>query len=305
MGRFLIETLAREGCDVSHVVRDPQRLTALVLLGLKDRESFPLVFYRENCADMALEVSDFEEAFIASSRALLITGTHFSTGQVDKASRLALEYARRNEVRTILDIDYRPVLWGLTGKAEGEVRYVSSEGVTRHLQGILPLFDLVVGTEEEFEIAGGSKVLIETLRAVREVTAATLVIKRGELGCTVIEGAIPDSLEKAPTFGGVRVEVLNVLGAGDAFLSGFLSGWLRGESYEVCAARANGSGALVVARHGCAPAMPTPGGVGLLSRPGEAGSRAHAPPGSGQHPGPFAPGHRSASALARALHFCL
>ena len=118
--------------------KDPQRLTALVLLGLKDRESFPLVFYRENCADMALEVSDFEEAFIASSRALLITGTHFSTGQVDKASRLALEYARRNEVRTILDIDYRPVLWGLTGKAEGEVRYVSSEGVTRHLQRILP-----------------------------------------------------------------------------------------------------------------------------------------------------------------------
>ena len=56
MGRFLIETLARGGCDVSHVVRDPQRLTALVLLGLKDRESFPLVFYRENCADMALEV---------------------------------------------------------------------------------------------------------------------------------------------------------------------------------------------------------------------------------------------------------
>jgi 5-dehydro-2-deoxygluconokinase len=115
-----------------------------------------------------------------------------------------------------------------------------------------------VGTEEEFEIAGGSKVLIETLRAVREVTAATLVIKRGELGCTVIEGAIPDSLEKAPTFGGVQVEVLNVLGAGDAFLSGFLSGWLREESYEACAARANGSGALVVARHGCAPAMPTP-----------------------------------------------
>src|SRR4029077_3829202 len=90
MGRFLTETLAREGCDVSHVVRDPQRLTALVLLGLKDRESFPLVFYRENCADMALEVSDFEEAFIASSRALLITGTHFSTERVDRVSRLAL-----------------------------------------------------------------------------------------------------------------------------------------------------------------------------------------------------------------------
>ena len=258
MGRSLTETLAKEGCDVSRVVKDPDRLTALVLLGLKDRESFPLVFYRENCADMALDVADFDEAFIASSRALLITGTHFSTAQVNTASRQALEFARRNNVRTVLDIDYRPVLWGLTGKAEGEVRYVSSEGVTKHLQSILPLFDLIVGTVEEFEIAGGKEDLIETLRAVREVTKATLVVKRGVLGCSVFEGKIPDSLDKAPTFGGVQVEVLNVLGAGDAFLSGFLSGWLRGEDYEVCAARGNGCGALVVSRHGCAPAMPTP-----------------------------------------------
>jgi 5-dehydro-2-deoxygluconokinase len=257
MGRSLIETLAGEGCDVSHVVKDEERLTALVLLGLKDRETFPLVFYRENCADMAIDVSDFDEAFIASSKALLITGTHFSTAQVDKTSRQALEYARRNDVRTILDIDYRPVLWGLAGKAEGEVRYVSSEGVTKHLQGILPLFDLVVGTVEEFEIAGGQQNLIATLRAVRESTTATLVVKRGVLGCSVIEGEIPGSIDEAPTFSGVQVEVLNVLGAGDAFMSGFLSGWLRGKDYEECAARGNGSGALVVARHGCAPAMPT------------------------------------------------
>ena len=257
MGRSLTETLAKEGCDVSHVVKDPDRLTALVLLGLKDRDTFPLVFYRENCADMALDAADFDEAFIASSRALLITGTHFSTAQVNTTSRKALEFARRNNVRTVLDIDYRPVLWGLTGKAEGEVRYVSSEGVTKHLQSILPFFDLIVGTMEEFGIAGGKEDLIETLREVREVTKATLVVKRGVLGCSVFEDEIPDSLDKAPTFGGVQVEVLNVLGAGDAFLSGFLSGWLRGEDYEVCAARGNGCGALVVSRHGCAPAMPT------------------------------------------------
>jgi 5-dehydro-2-deoxygluconokinase len=78
-GRFLRETLAHEGCDVSHVRTDRQRLTALVLLGLKDRDTFPLIFYRENCADMAVDVDDFDEAFIASSKALLITGTHFST----------------------------------------------------------------------------------------------------------------------------------------------------------------------------------------------------------------------------------
>lgn len=258
MGRFLTETLEREGCDVSHVRIDPDRLTALVLLGIEDRDTFPLVFYRDDCADMAVDESDFDEAYIASSKALLITGTHFSTEQVNGTSRRALEYARRNEVRAVLDIDYRPVLWGLTGKADGETRFIANESVTAHLQRILPLIDLVIGTEEEFRIAGGKDQLIDALTMVRAVTAATLVVKRGPLGCSIIEGAVPASIDDAPIHGGVEVEVLNVLGAGDAFASGFLSGWLRDEPLEACARTANASGALVVSRHGCAPAMPTP-----------------------------------------------
>jgi len=258
MGRFLTETLTKEGCDVSHVRTDHERLTALVLLGLKNRDTFPLIFYRENCADMAVDEADFDEAYIASSKALLITGTHFSTEQVNRTSRRALEYARNNDVRTVLDIDYRPVLWGLTGKADGETRFVANEGVSAHIQGILPLFDLVIGTEEEFRIAGGKDALIECLREVRKVTPATLVVKRGPLGCQIIDGDVPASIDDAPIQGGVEVEVLNVLGAGDAFASGFLSGWLRDEPLEACARAANASGALVVSRHGCAPAMPTP-----------------------------------------------
>jgi 5-dehydro-2-deoxygluconokinase len=258
MGRFLTETLQREGCDTSHVRIDPERLTGLVLLGLEDRDTFPLVFYRENCADMAVDENDFDEAFIASSKALLITGTHFSTEQVNRTSRRALDYARANDVRTVLDIDYRPVLWGLANKADGETRFVANDGVTAHLQRILPLIDLVIGTEEEFRIAGGQGDLIETLVAVRRVTNATLVVKRGPLGCSIIEGDVPASIDDAPIHRGVEVEVLNVLGAGDAFASGFLAGWLRDEPNEACAARANACGALVVSRHGCAPAMPTP-----------------------------------------------
>ncbi len=63
---------------------------------------------------MAVDEADFDEAYIASSKALLITGPHFSTEQVNRTSRCVLDYAGRNDVRTILDIDYRPVLWGLT-----------------------------------------------------------------------------------------------------------------------------------------------------------------------------------------------
>ncbi len=257
MGRFLVESLAREGCDVSAVKVDPQRLTALVLLGLKDRETFPLVFYRENCADMALCAADIDETFIASSKALLITGTHFSTDGVYQASLQALDYAEKHGVRRVLDIDYRPVLWGLAGKADGETRFVADSQVSQHVQGILGRFDLIVGTEEEFLIAGGSDDLLTALRTVRSLSAATLVVKLGPQGCTVIHGAIPPRLEDAALYPGVRVEVLNVLGAGDAFMSGFLSGWLEEASDERCCQLANACGGLVVSRHACAPAMPT------------------------------------------------
>ncbi|GGA26542.1 bifunctional 5-dehydro-2-deoxygluconokinase/5-dehydro-2-deoxyphosphogluconate aldolase [Dyella nitratireducens] len=257
MGRFLLETLTREGCDVSHVSIDRERLTALVLLGIKDRDTFPLIFYRENCADMAIDEKDVDEDFIASSRALAITGTHFSTPRVHAASSKALAYARRHGVRTVLDIDYRPVLWGLTGRGDGETRFIADDGVTTHLQDILPQFDLIVGTEEEFHIAGGHRDLIAALRAVRAITAATLVVKRGALGCSVIEAEIPAHMDDAPTYRGTRVEVLNVLGAGDAFMAGFLYGWLRNESIERSCAYANACGAMVVSRHACAPAMPS------------------------------------------------
>ena len=257
MGRFLLETLRGVGCDVGHVRSDPDHLTGLVLLGIKDRETFPLIFYRENCADMAIDVADIDEDFIASSRALAITGTHLSTPGVHAASSRALDYARKHGVRTVLDIDYRPVLWGLTGRGDGETRFIADDGVTAHLQKILPQFDLIVGTEEEFHIAGGSEDLITTLRNVRKLTQATLVVKRGALGCSVIEGNIPTRIDDAPTFNGTRVEVLNVLGAGDAFISGFLLGWLRDESIERCCSYANACGAIVVSRHGCAPAMPS------------------------------------------------
>ena len=257
MGRFLIESLAREGCDVSGIKVDPERLTAMVLLGLKDRETFPLVFYRENCADMALRAEDISEAFIASSKALLITGTHFSTDGVFKASTQALDYAEKHNVKRVLDIDYRPVLWGLAGKADGETRFVADQNVTQHVQSILPRFDLVVGTEEEFLMAGGSEDLLTALRNVRRLSAATLVVKLGPQGCTVIHGEIPARLEDGAIYPGVRVEVLNVLGAGDAFMSGFLNGWLEEASDERCCQLANACGGLVVSRHACAPAMPT------------------------------------------------
>ena len=257
MGRFVREELARVGVDTSHIVTDKERLTGLVVLGIKDSETFPLIFYRNDCADMAISPGDFTPEFIASSNALLITGTHFSTESTYEASLTAIKYAKASGTKVIVDIDYRPVLWGLTSLGDGETRFISSAGVSEHLQTIIPYLDLIVGTEEEVHIAGGSIDTITALKRIRELSDATIVLKLGPLGCTVLEGVIPDSPDGYIIHQGVQVDVLNVLGAGDAFMSGFLRGWLRGENAKTCTAYANACGALVVSRHGCSPATPT------------------------------------------------
>ena len=257
MGRFLLRELAREGVDTRGIVTDPQRLTALVILGIRDQEHFPLIFYRENCADMALCEDDIDPDFIAEANCVLATGTHLSHPRTEAAVLKALKLARENDGRTVLDIDYRPNLWGLSGHGDGENRFIESAAVTTKLQSTLHLFDLIVGTEEEFHIAGGSTDTLEALKAVRKVTKAALVCKRGSLGAVVFDGDIPDNLDKGQSGQGFPIEVFNVLGAGDGFMSGLLRGWLKDEDWPTSLKFANACGAFAVSRHGCTPAYPS------------------------------------------------
>jgi 5-dehydro-2-deoxygluconokinase len=256
-GRFVRATLAREGVDVSQVATDPRRLTALVFLAIRARDDFPHVFYRDNCADMALAATDIDVAFLARCRALLVSGTHLSAEGPRAACERAIQATRAGGGRVALDIDYRPVLWGLARPGEGADRATPSEAAAACLAAVLPYCDLVVGTEEEFRVAGGSADTGVALHNVRARTRALLVLKQGPRGCIAFEGAIGEALEGGVTASGFPVEVFNVLGAGDAFMAGFLRGWLRGEPIEACCRYANASGAIVVSRHGCAPAMPT------------------------------------------------
>jgi 5-dehydro-2-deoxygluconokinase len=257
MGRFVRETLAAEGVDVAAVRTDPKRLTGLVVLGIESAEDFPHIFFRENCADMGLEPADVDAAPFASARALAITGTHLSTDSTRAAARRAIALAKQHGLRVVLDIDYRPVLWGLAGHGGGADRAQGSAAVTREIGGFLPDCDLVVGTEEEIRVAGGGASVLEALGAIRARTRATIVMKRGVAGCVVFEGPIPDCVDGGLAVAGFPVEVLNLLGAGDAFLSGYLSGWIESLPAAHCGRRGNAAGALVVSRHGCTPAMPT------------------------------------------------
>ncbi len=257
MGRYLLEELAREGVDIGGITTDPDRLTALVILGIRDTEQFPLIFYRENCADMALSEDDIDPDYIARAGCVTATGTHLSHPRTEAAVLKALTLARENGARTALDIDYRPNLWGLAGHGAGEKRFIESGAVTAKLQSTLHVFDVIVGTEEEFYIAGGTTDTIAALRAVRAKSSATLICKRGPMGASAFEGDIPDTLDEGKAGPGFPIEVFNVLGAGDGFMSGLLRGWLRDETWETTLTYANACGAFAVSRHGCAPAYPS------------------------------------------------
>ncbi len=257
MGRFIREQLAREGVATAGIATDPNRLTALVLLAVEEEGVSPMIFYRSDCADMALAEEDIDEAFVASARAIVVTGTHFSRENSEAAQRKAIRIAKANGGKVVFDIDYRPNLWGLAGHAEGFERYVKSDKVSGKLKTVLPDCDLIVGTEEEIMIASGADDVLGALKAIRAVSPATIVLKRGAMGCIVYDGEISDDLEDGIVGKGFPIEVFNVLGAGDAFMSGLLRGWLGGESLETAATWANACGAFAVSRLLCSPEYPT------------------------------------------------
>lgn len=257
VGGFIREQLAREGVVTDGVKIDSERLSGLVLLSVESDTSFPLLFYRENCADMALTEADIDPALIASAKAIVVTGTHFSRDGVAAAQFKAIEIARAAGRKVAFDIDYRPNLWGLAGHAAGDQRFIMSERVSEHLQTVLPHCDLIVGTEEEVLIAGGGDDVVAALRKIRSLSGATIVLKRGPMGCVVFTDAIPDDLDTGIVGKGFPIEVHNVLGAGDAFMAGFLRGWLRDEPIATAATWANACGAFAVSRLLCAPEYPT------------------------------------------------
>jgi 5-dehydro-2-deoxygluconokinase len=257
MGRFIREQLDREGVETSGIATDPDRLTALVLLSVEAEGVSPMIFYRTDCADMALDESNIDEALIASSRSIVVTGTHFSRPNSEAAQKKAIRIAKANGARVAFDIDYRPNLWGLAGHDAGFERYVASDVVSQKYKSVLADCDLIVGTEEEVLIASGEADLLSALRTIRALSPATIVLKRGPMGCIVYDGPIPANLEDGIVGKGFPIEVYNVLGAGDAFMSGFLRGWLKGESHQTSATWANACGAFAVSRLLCAPEYPS------------------------------------------------
>jgi 5-dehydro-2-deoxygluconokinase len=240
VGRFIVNFLNGEGVETKFTPVKPGRRTSAVLLGIQPPDTFPITFYRDNCADIALDVNDAAAAPLADTRLLLISGTGLSADPSRAATLYAAETAGAAGAEVVLDIDYRPTAWA-------DVR---AFGIS--VRTALPLCDIAIGTEDEIKAATGAATDEEAVQILLRGVRRAVVYKRGAEGSRVYtrEGHVYDA---AP----FRITVLNTLGAGDAFASGFLYAHLQGWGWQRSARMGNATGAIVVTRQGCANDMPT------------------------------------------------
>jgi 5-dehydro-2-deoxygluconokinase len=248
VGDFVISFLDREGIETRFIPRKPGTRTSAVILTIQPPDKFPLTFYRDNCADRALDVADVDRAPIASSHILFLSGTGLSHQPSRDATFAAAARGREAGAIVVVDIDYRPDQWDTAG------------AFARQIQALLASASLAVGTEEEvaaasgqIDVRAGARTLLATGTGPRDVDAiGALVMKRGARGATIWRRGVPPA-DVAP----FPVDVLNVLGAGDAFASGLIYGLRQGWPLDRAARFGNACGAIIVTRHGCANFMPT------------------------------------------------
>jgi 5-dehydro-2-deoxygluconokinase len=262
VGEFILHFLHNEGVETRFIPHKQGRRSSAVVLGIEPPDRFPLTYYRDNCADIELTIDDVLATPIAGSHALLISGTGLSKEPSRSATLFAAETAHRVGRQVMLDIDFRPDQW----------HDPRAFGVT--LRSALRLVDVVVGTEDEINavmLTDPSQISLThsqvsdarvsgdinaAIRALLDLGPRVLAHKRGAAGSTVhlvLNGDGVTQIE-APGF---PVKVENILGAGDAFASGFLYGLVNGWDWYRTARLANACGAILVTKHGCANFMPT------------------------------------------------
>lgn len=262
VGDFILEFLKKEGVETRFLPRKPGHRSSAVVLGIEPPDKFPLVFYRDNCADIALTIDDVLAAPVADSRVFQFAGTNLSKEPSRSATFFGAELARNAGTEVVFDIDFRPDQWH-DPRAFGVMA-----------RAILPLADIVLGTEDEInaamlvdpnqislthsqvsdtKVAGDVDAAIETLLAYGP---KALLQKRGQEGLR-IHLAKPEGPPEKIDVPGFPVEVQNILGAGDAFAAGFLFGYLRDMGWYKAGRVATACGAIVVTKHGCANFMPT------------------------------------------------
>lgn len=258
VGDFVLNFLIHEGVETRFIPRKVGKRTSAVVLGIEPPDKFPLVYYRNDCADINLTIDDVVAAPVTDCKVFQFAGTNLSREPSRSATMFAAEQARNAGAKVVLDVDFRPDQW----------HDVRAFGVS--VRAILPSVNVIIGTKDEINAAvltdsqrmalthsqvsdtkveGDSRAAIENLLSRYALDA--VVEKVGSEGAKI---HLPSG-EVIPV-PGFPVEIYNILGAGDAFGGGFLYGYVQGWDLYKAARLGNACGAIVVTKHGCANFMP-------------------------------------------------
>ena len=235
-GEFIRDFLSGEGVDVGWLGVDHALNTPVVFCEIWPPDRFPLLFYRTpTCPDWELTTDDFDVDTVADAPILLASGTGLARENSRAAHTVALE---RHQHTAIFDLDYRPMFWA------------SPKAYAAAVQQVLARADIVLGNEDEVRAATGLDDARQGIAALRAAGPRVLILKRGGEGAVLFDG---DRVLEVPP---VRMEVVNGLGAGDAFLASVTHGVLRGIDLGSAVRRANWAGAFVASQVACSEAMP-------------------------------------------------
>ena len=238
-GRYLLRELDRLGVATDLVATDPALATPITFCEIFPPDDFPLYFYRAPKApDMNIDVAQLDLDAVRGADVLWLTVTGLSQEPSRAAHHAALD-ARGRRTHTVLDLDYRPMFWASAAEATAQVR------------PLLEQVTVVVGNREECEVAIGETDPHRAADALLEHGVELAIVKQGPKG--VLAKTRDEEVEVPPHL----VEVVNGLGAGDAFGGALCHGLLSGWSLERILRFANAAGAIVASRRECSTAMPT------------------------------------------------
>jgi 5-dehydro-2-deoxygluconokinase len=237
-GVYVRTALRGFGVDPRYVGTDPKLRTPVVFTELFPPDSFPILFYREPKApDMTLTLEELDRRAVREARIFWTTGTGLSA-QPSRSATLGALQARGRSGITVHDLDFRPMFWASPATAG------------RHQRRALRVATVAVGNREEVSVAVGDGDPEAQAARLRALGPEIAVVKLGPEGVLV---AWPDGMERIPP---VTVEVVNGLGAGDAFGAALCHGLLEEWPLVRTIRFANAAGAYVAARLACADAMP-------------------------------------------------
>ena len=245
LGTFVTDYFDNEGIDTSHIKRCQNgEKIGLTFTEIKSETESSIVMYRNEAADLKLDVEDIDEDYINKAKAILISGTALAESPSREAALKAVALAKKNGVPIIFDIDYRAYNWK------------NSDEIAIYYSSVAREADIILGSREEYDLTEKFiKVGMtdkETAAYWHSQNAKIVIIKHGKEGSTAYTNDGESySIKPFP------VKLLKSFGGGDGYASAFLYGIFEGWEIIDALEFGSASAAMLVASHACSQDMPT------------------------------------------------